>query len=96
MAVQELRERAADCAKWAGEAESDGARQIFLHMARDYMRAAAQGDGVVTATKEKPDVASYTEEFRQAFIKMAVIWINAAKRVDSMAAAENKGDAAID
>jgi hypothetical protein len=94
MAVQELRELAADCAEWAAEAESDGARQVFLHMARDYTRAAAHGGGTAAATKEKPDAASYAEEFRQAFIKMAMIWIETARRVDAMAATESKGETA--
>jgi hypothetical protein len=48
--AQEYLQLAADCRAWADKAESDLLRQIFLHMAEDWVTAAKRAD----ASKDTP------------------------------------------
>jgi hypothetical protein len=56
--VSEYRQFAAECLRWATEAETEDMRKAFLDMARDWTLAALRLEGVLTPDAKETESPS--------------------------------------
>ncbi len=53
--AEDCRQLAAECQRWADQAESETTREIFLQMSREWTEAALRADAMLVQSPESPD-----------------------------------------